>query len=76
MRIEVKMKVFLKLLNSLQQKALKFQGIFFRSAESEIRLVINKVIVEVGKSQEYLYILDLLQLRPILNCLNFIRSHG
>jgi len=53
-------------------KSIEVPRNFFRSAGSEIRLVINKVIVEVGKFQECLYILDLFQLGPILNCLNLL----
>ena len=42
----------------------------------DVRVVWNETPVEISKTQERLYIFNLLGLRPILNDLYFIGYHG
>ncbi|KIO12105.1 hypothetical protein M404DRAFT_92629, partial [Pisolithus tinctorius Marx 270] len=43
---------------------------------NDVRVVINELSIEICKAEEGLDVLHLLQLRPVMDCLNFLSGHG
>jgi hypothetical protein len=42
----------------------------------QVIVIVNEMMVEIGKTKERLNVFDLLRFRPVANCLDFVFGHG